>query len=108
VALAGTAGFSDDDVERVRNREVSYTETRPSGWTAELRLKDMDTDGLELSVLYPTFMLGLQSVKDVDFGRVQARAYNEWCSAHLAKGQGRLFGAQVPCPRCTSPRTCRR
>jgi predicted TIM-barrel fold metal-dependent hydrolase len=91
--LAGTAGFTDEDVDRVRNREIRYTDTRPSGWTADLRLHDMDTDGIELSVLYPTFMLGLQSVKDVDFGRVQARAYNEWCSAHLASGQGRLFGA---------------
>ena len=91
--LAGTAGFTDEDVDRVRNREIRYTDTRPSGWTADLRLHDMDTDGIELSVLYPTFMLGLQSVKDVDFGRVQARAYNEWCSAHLASGKGRLFGA---------------
>jgi predicted TIM-barrel fold metal-dependent hydrolase len=91
--LAGTAGFSDEDVERVRNGEITYTQTRPSGWTADLRLHDLDTDGIELSVLYPTFMLGLQSVKDVDFGRVQARAYNQWCSAHLAEGRGRLFGA---------------
>ncbi|MGH9402788.1 MAG: hypothetical protein ACRD2P_11855, partial [Terriglobia bacterium] len=43
--------------------------------------------------LYPTSMLGLQSLKDVDFGRVQARVYNDWCSAHLAEGDGRLFGA---------------
>ena len=91
--LAGTAGFSDEDVERVRNGELTYTQTRPSGWTADLRLRDLDTDGIELSVLYPTFMLGLQSVKDIDFGRVQARAYNQWCSAHLADGKGRLFGA---------------
>ncbi|HLY84070.1 MAG TPA: amidohydrolase family protein [Acidimicrobiales bacterium] len=91
--LAGTAGFSDEDVDRVRAGEITYTQTRPSGWTADLRLKDLDTDGIELSVLYPTFMLGLQSVKDVDFGRAQARAYNDWCSAHLAEGQGRLFGA---------------
>lgn len=91
--LAGTAGFSDEDVDRVRAGELAYIHTRPSGWTAGLRLQDMDTDGIELSVLYPTFMLGLQSLKDVGFGRVQARAYNEWCSAHLAEGQGRLFGA---------------
>jgi uncharacterized protein len=91
--LAGTAGFSDEDVDRVRAGEITYTQTRPSGWTADLRLKDMDMDGIELSVLYPTFMLGLQSLKDVDFGRVQARAYNEWCSSHLPEGNGRLFGA---------------
>ena len=27
-----TAGFSDEDVDRVRNGEISYTDTRPSGW----------------------------------------------------------------------------
>ena len=91
--LAGTAGFSDEDVDRVRDREVKYLETRPSGWTPELRLADMDQDGIEMSVLYPTFMLGLQSMTDVDFGRVQARAYNDWCSDHVAEGQGRLFGS---------------
>jgi uncharacterized protein len=91
--LGGTAGFSDEDVERVRSGEITYSQTRPSGWTAELRLRDMDMDGIEVSVLYPTSMLGLQSLRDVEFGRVQARVYNQWCSAHLSDGKGRLFGA---------------
>jgi predicted TIM-barrel fold metal-dependent hydrolase len=93
IGLAGTAGFPDEEVDKVRNGERQYMDTRPSGWTASMRLQDMDTDGIETSVLYPTSMLGLQSLKDVEFGRVQARAYNEWCSAHLAEGNGRLFGA---------------
>ena len=38
-------------------------------------------------------MLGLQSLRDVKFGRAQARAYNDWCADHLREGQGRLFGA---------------
>jgi predicted TIM-barrel fold metal-dependent hydrolase len=91
--LAGTAGFSDEDVDKVRSGEITYSRTRPSGWTAELRLRDMDMDGIELSVLYPTSMLGLQSLRDVEFGRVQARVYNDWCSSHLQAGKGRLFGA---------------
>jgi predicted TIM-barrel fold metal-dependent hydrolase len=91
--LAGTAGFSDEMVEKVRALEIPYSQTRPSGWTADLRLKDLDTDGIELSVLYPTSMLGLQSKKDVKFGQVQARAYNDWCAHHLEAGGGRLFGA---------------
>ena len=80
-------------MDRVRRGELTYTQTRPAGWTAELGLKDMDTDGIELWVLYPTSMLGLQSLTDVEFGRVQARAYNDWCSDHLKAGEGRLFGA---------------
>jgi predicted TIM-barrel fold metal-dependent hydrolase len=46
-----------------------------------------------VSVLYPTTMLGLQSHTDVEFGRVQARVYNDWCSAHLEDGKGRLYAA---------------
>jgi predicted TIM-barrel fold metal-dependent hydrolase len=91
--LGGTAGFPDELVEKVRNRELTYTQTRPSGWTASLRLKDMDTDGIAVSVLYPTHMLGLQSMSDVEFGRVQARAYNDWCAEHVKDGHGRLYGA---------------
>jgi uncharacterized protein len=91
--LAGTAGFSDEQVEKVRNGELNYSQTRPSGWTASLRVADMDADGIDVSVLYPTTMLGLQSLKDVEFGRVQARVYNDWCSEHLKEGEGRLYGA---------------
>jgi predicted TIM-barrel fold metal-dependent hydrolase len=91
--LAGTAGFSDEDVDKVRRGEWNYSQTRPSGWTASLRLHDMDTDGIDVSVLYPTTMLGLQSMHDVEFGRIQARAYNDWCSEHLKQGDGRLYGA---------------
>src|SRR4029453_7331680 len=53
----------------------------------------MDTDGIDLAVLYPTMLLGLQSLRDVDFGEGQARAYNDWCSEHVQEGEGRLFGA---------------
>ena len=53
----------------------------------------MDQDGIDLAVLYPTMLLGLQSFKDVDFAEAQARAYNDWCSDHTQEGEGRLFGA---------------
>jgi predicted TIM-barrel fold metal-dependent hydrolase len=91
--LAGTAGFSDEKVEQVLKGEIQYSETRPAAWTADLRLRDLDADGIDVSVLYPTGMLGLQGVRDVEFGRIQARAYNDWCADHLQGGQGRLFGA---------------
>jgi hypothetical protein len=34
----------------------------------------MDTDGIDLAVLYPTMLLGLQSIRDIDFAEAQARA----------------------------------
>ncbi len=56
-------------------------------------LQDMDQDHIDLAVLYPTMLLGLQSERDIDFAEAQARAYNDWCSDHVQEGEGRLFGA---------------
>jgi predicted TIM-barrel fold metal-dependent hydrolase len=88
---SGTAGFTQEETAKVW--EGVYSTVRPAGWTADLRLADLDKDGIDLSVLYPTRMLGLQGVRDVEFGQAQARAYNDWCSDHLRGGAGRLFGS---------------
>src|SRR5207237_9781410 len=59
------------------------------------RLEDMAADGIDVSVLYPTSLLGIQSHPDVEFADVQCRAYNDWLSDHVADGDGRLFGVAV-------------
>ena len=53
----------------------------------------MDIDGIDLAVLYPTSMLGLQSIADEEFARVQARVYNDWASNHTAGRRGTAFAA---------------
>jgi predicted TIM-barrel fold metal-dependent hydrolase len=93
MSAAGVAGASDEDRARAFRGEMRYTETRPAAWNAKARLQDMDQDHIDLAVLYPTMMLGLQSEHDVDFAEAQARAYNDWCSEHVQEGEGRLFGA---------------
>jgi predicted TIM-barrel fold metal-dependent hydrolase len=93
LAAAGVAGMSDADRERAFRGEMRYSETRPAGWNAKARLEDMDEDHIDLAVLYPTNLLGLQSITDVEFGVAQAQAYNNWCSDHVQEGEGRLFGA---------------
>jgi predicted TIM-barrel fold metal-dependent hydrolase len=100
-AAAGMAGASDEERARAFRGELRYTETRPAGWNAKARLHDMDQDGIDLSVLYPTLLLGLQAERDVDFAEVQARAYNDWCSNHVQDGEGRLFAAgSLPPAHC--------
>ena len=61
LAAAGTAGLSDEDRARSFRGELRYTEVRPAAYNAKARLQDMDTDGIDLAVLYPTMLLGLQS-----------------------------------------------
>ena len=93
MASAGTAGLSDEDRARAFRGELRYTEVRPAAYNAKARLEDMDTDGIDLAVLYPTMLLGLQAMRDIDFAEAQAQAYNNWCSDHVGEGEGRLFGA---------------
>jgi predicted TIM-barrel fold metal-dependent hydrolase len=100
LALAGTAGMADEDRERAMRGELRYTEVRPAAYNAKARLHDMDEDGIDLAVLYPTTMLGIQANPDVEFAGVQCRAYNDWVSDHTQEGEGRLFaaGAVPPMP----------
>jgi uncharacterized protein len=69
--------------------------SRPGGHNASARLEDMDKEGIDVSVLYPTLFLGIQSEPDVEFADVQCRAYNDWLSDHVAGSGGRLWGAAV-------------
>src|SRR5215813_1949243 len=93
MAAAGTAGMSDEDRAKSFRGELRYTEVRPAAYNAKARLQDMDEDGIDLAVLYPTMLLGLQSKVDVPFTQAQADAYNRWASDHTQEGEGRLFAA---------------
>ena len=98
LALAGTAGMSDEDRDRAMRGELRYTEVRPAAWNAKPRLQDMDQDGIDLAVLYPTLLLGIQAHPDRDFALVQCQAYNDWASDHTQEGGGRLFAAAAVPP----------
>ena len=98
VGLSGTAGFSDDEVAKVLRGEIQYSEVRPAAWDAKARLVDMDLDHIDLAVLYPTSLLGLQSNLDVDFGTAQARAYNDWCVRSCRPRRGAPLRRRRPSP----------
>ena len=53
-AQAGTAGMTLEDRERAQRGELKYTQVRPAAYNAKARLDDMDPDGIDVSVLYPT------------------------------------------------------
>ena len=92
-ALSGTAGMSDEDRNRAHNGELRYTEVRPAAYNAKARLADMDIEEIDMSVLYPTRLLGIQGERDIDFATIQCQVYNRWISDHTLEGEGRLFGA---------------
>ena len=60
------------------------------------RLKDMDTEGIDVSVLFPTSSFGVNSMVERDYAVAYARAYNDFI-ATVCKQNSRLKGvALVP------------
>jgi predicted TIM-barrel fold metal-dependent hydrolase len=58
-------------------------------WDPTARMKDMDTDGIDVAVLYPTFALGF--IEDPALYGAVCRAYNEWVADYCKASPKRLF-----------------
>ncbi len=78
--------------ETLSLRDV-FENVRPGGYDPDERLKDMDLDGVDATVMYPT--VGLRMVGLVEDGGLLSaiwRAYNDWlaefCSAHPKRLKG--------------------
>lgn len=95
LALAGTAGMSREEREQAQRGEMRYTQIRPAAYDAKARLADLEADGIAESVLYPTMLLGIAGLHDVEFADAQCRAYNDWLSDHVQEGDNRLFGVAI-------------
>jgi predicted TIM-barrel fold metal-dependent hydrolase len=93
MALAGAAGMSPDERERARTGKMRYCDVKPGAFKPQPRLADMQIEGIEQAVLYPTMLLGLPGLGDSEFAEIQANAYNEWIADYCAAAPSRLFAA---------------
>ena len=59
------------------------------------RLADMDSEGIDRAVLYPSVGLYVWAVPDPSAAVAIARAYNDWLSSYCAADRARLFGAAM-------------
>ncbi len=73
--------------------EASHAEVmnRPGAYEPGPRLVDMDADGIDIAVLYPTSP-GLQWVPDPGPMHTMAQTYNAWLHEYCAGDAARLFG----------------
>jgi uncharacterized protein len=76
---------------------------RPGGYDPDARVIDMDADGIDAAVLYPSQAMffgpndPIPALHDVDFVTDCIRAYNDWIAGYCATHPTRLFGvAGVP------------
>jgi predicted TIM-barrel fold metal-dependent hydrolase len=73
--------------------EASHAELmyRPGASQPEPRLADMDADGIDIAVLYPTTP-GLAFVPEADVFHVMAAEYNRWLYDYCSAQPSRLIG----------------
>ena len=90
IGLAGAAGRSSDTLGLAGD-------LRAGGWDAAARLVDMDTDGVDAEVVYPSVGMSVVQVTDRDLQLACIRAYNDWLVDLCNAAQGRLAGlALIP------------
>jgi predicted TIM-barrel fold metal-dependent hydrolase len=74
-----------------------FAETREAGYAPEARLADMDEQGVDAQVIYPTVggqILG-KPFKDTELLAAVCRAYNDWSLEYCAKDPERLLMAAM-------------
>ena len=87
------AGVRFDDPDRLSFLDT-HDNVLPGGYLPDERIKDMATDGVEVSVIYPTvaFQFYKYPADDGDFVTACFRAYNDWmaefCGAHPKRLKG--------------------
>jgi predicted TIM-barrel fold metal-dependent hydrolase len=87
----------DDPFEKRRERFRSAAER---GWDGATQLDAMNTEGIDVAVVYPSRGLFAQAVDDLDpaFAGAIARAYNNWLFDHCKADPKRLLGSGMISP----------
>lgn len=76
---------------------LRFKKTREAGFSSEARLTDMDEQGVDVQVIYPTVggqILG-KPFKDPELLAAVCRAYNNWSLEYCAQDPSRLYMAAM-------------
>jgi uncharacterized protein len=97
VAKLGQMGTPGADVSTGSHEPVPLESARPGAFDPRPRLVDMDAEGIDVAVLYPTIGLGFWGIREPATAVAVARAYNDWLAEYCAADPHRLRGvAMVP------------
>ena len=68
---------------------------REGGWDPHKRLEDMDAEGIDVAVLYPTLAFFFPEIGDVALHAALCRAYNDWLADYCKAAPERLLGVAL-------------
>ena len=81
-------------------RRERFKAAAERGWDGIAQLEAMDTEGIDVAVVYPSRGLFAQALDDLDpaFAAAIARAYNNWLHEYCRPDPTRLLGAGMISP----------
>jgi predicted TIM-barrel fold metal-dependent hydrolase len=76
---------------------VRYADMMPGGFDSRQRLKDMNAEGIDIAVLYPSIGLFLEAIEDAGLAEASCCVYNDWLANYCQLAPERLIGvAAIP------------
>ena len=78
--------------QNFERNQTLYRSDAERGWNAEVQLEAMDTEGIDVAVLYPTLgILWEAELSDVELSQAYCRAYNRWIADFCRPTRARLI-----------------
>ena len=94
-AFAGTqagARFEEPEKMSMYGPGATYENVRLGGYIPEEHIKDMDIDGIDISIIYPTLGLLIFGLQDSELVTSLFRSYNDWIAEFCNAIPRRLKG----------------
>jgi predicted TIM-barrel fold metal-dependent hydrolase len=93
LGLLGTPGSRMDETDPAK--KIPWEQAQRGGFDPAERLRDMDLEGIDVAVLYPSIGLNFWAIEDATAAVALARAYNNWLADYCAADRRRLIGAAM-------------
>lgn len=93
LGLLGTPGSRMDETDPAK--KIPWEQAHPGGFDPVARLHDLDLDGIDVAVLYPSIGLNFWAIEDPKAAVALARAYNDWLTEYCSVDPRRLIGAAM-------------
>jgi predicted TIM-barrel fold metal-dependent hydrolase len=93
LGLLGTPGSRMDETDPAK--KIPWEHAQRGGFDPVERLHDMDIEGIDVAVLYPSIGLNFWGIEDATAAVALARAYNDWLAEYCAADRRRLVGAAM-------------
>ena len=91
IGAGAQAGRRFVEPEKLSYRD-SIENIRPGGYIPDEHVKDMDADGIDMSIVYPTVSSLLYSLPDGELVTALFEPYNDWVAEFCKTFPGRLKG----------------